>query len=272
MTKRRQGFAIDVLGDDHQRLALLHHRFEQGHEILDAADFLFEDQHVAILQDALHGLGVGHEVRRQIAPVELHAFDPLDLGRQAFPLVDRDHAVLAHLFHGVRQQIADLAVVVRGDRSDVGHRFLVFDLDGHLLHFLGQVLDRHFDALLHVDRVDARHDAPQALVENGFGQHRGGRRAVARHVAGLAGHFADHPGTHVLVDVLQVDLFRDRDAVLGHRGRSETLLQDDVAALGAEGHLDGSGQLRDPAPNRFARLLVKCDHFRHRMFSPCMFV
>ena len=53
---------------------------------------------------------------------------------------------------------------------------------------------------------------------------------------------ADHLGAHVLEGVLQLDLFRDRDAVLGRARGAEGLLDDDVAALGTEGDLDGVGE------------------------------
>ena len=64
--------------------------------------------------------------------------------------------------------------------------------------------------------------ASQTFVENRFGQHGGGGRAVTRHVAGLAGHFADHAGAHVLVDVFQVDFLGHRDAVLGDGRASQS--------------------------------------------------
>ena len=46
---------------------------------------------------------------------------------------------------------------------------------------------------------------------------------------------------HVLVGVVELDLLGDGDAVLGDDGRAVLLLQDDVAALGTERHLDRVG-------------------------------
>ena len=51
--------------------------------------------------------------------------------------------------------------------------------------------------------------------------------------------------------VLQVDLLGHRDAVLGDRRRAELLVEDDVAALGAQRDLDRLGQLL--TPRRIAR-------------------
>ena len=113
---------------------------------------------------------------------------------------------------------------------------------------------------LHEHRVDAGDDGLEALVVDGLGQHgrRGG--AVAGHVGGLAGDLLDHLGAHVLVLVFELDLLGDGHAVLGDRGRAERLLDDDVAAPRAERHLDGAGQLRNPALHRLAGVLIERDH------------
>ena len=95
-------------------------------------------------------------------------------------------------------------------------------------------------------RVDAGDDGLEAFVEDGFGQDGGGGGAVAGDVAGLAGDFADHLGAHVFVHVFQLDFLGDGDAVLGDGRRAEALLEDDVAALGAERDLDGAGELLTP--------------------------
>ena len=140
-----------------------------------------------------------------------------------------------------------------------------------LLELVGDVGDGLLDALLQLDRVDAGHDRPEPFVEDGLGHDGGGGGAVAGDVAGLAGDFADHPGAHVLVDVLQVDLLGHGHAVLGDRRRAEALLQDHVAAAGPERHFDRLGQLGNAAPHGVAGFLVKRNHLGHEMSSPCMF-
>src|SRR5439155_2611318 len=72
---------------------------------------------------------------------------------------------------------------------------------------------------------------------------------------------------HVLVLILQLDLLGDGDPILGDRGRAEALLQDDVAALGAERDPNGAGQLGDAPPHGLAGLLIERDLLRSHSAS-----
>jgi hypothetical protein len=82
---------------------------------------------------------------------------------------------------------------------------------------------------------------------DGLGQNGRGGGAVAGNVGGLAGDFADHLRAHVLEAVLQFDFFRNGDAVLGDGRETEFLLDDYVAALGAESDLHSVRQQVDAA-------------------------
>src|SRR5262249_41757735 len=149
------------------------------------------------------------------ALVELHAFDHFESGFNRFGFLDGDGAVLADLVHRVRDDFADGGVPVGGNGRDLLDLFLVLDLLGDL----GQVLNGGFngllDAALDADRAGAGGHVLEALAENRFRQDGGGGGAVARGVAGLAGHLAHHLGAHVFIGVFEVDLFGDRHAVLG---------------------------------------------------------
>src|SRR2546425_12325543 len=58
-------------------------------------------------------------------------------------------------------------------------------------------------------------------------------------------HFLHHLGAHVLDRVLELDLLRDGNAVLRDGWITELLVDDNVPALGTEGHLHRLGQLVD---------------------------
>ena len=163
-------------------------------------------------------MGIGHEIRRKVAAIELHTFDPFDLGAQRLAFVDRDDAVFADFFHCVCEQATDFAVVIRGDGTHVRHVGLIFDLDRHALQLGGDIGDGRFDALLHENRVDAGDHSLQAFVENRFSHHRGSRRTVTSDIARLAGNFPDHAGANVFVGVFEVNFLGHGDTVLGDGG------------------------------------------------------
>ena len=65
------------------------------------------------------------EVRREVAAVELHALDDVELVLQARAFFNRDHAFLADLLHRLGDGLADRLVGVRGDRADLRDRLVV---------------------------------------------------------------------------------------------------------------------------------------------------
>ena len=87
---------------------------------LQAGELLLVDEDVGVLELGHHLLGVGDEVGREIAAVELHALDDVELGLEALRLLDGDDALVADLLHGLGELGADLGVAVGGDGADLG--------------------------------------------------------------------------------------------------------------------------------------------------------
>ena len=79
----------------------------------------FGDQDVGLVEDGFLPLGVGDEVGRDVALVELHALGELELHAEGVGLLDGDDAVLADLVHGVGDEVADVWVG-GGDGGDLG--------------------------------------------------------------------------------------------------------------------------------------------------------
>jgi len=117
------------------------------------------------------------------------------------------------------------------------------------------------DAALDGDRAGPGGDVLEAAAEDGLGQDgcRGG--AVTSGVAGVARHFAHHLGAHVLERILEVDLLGHGDTVLGDCGGAELLVEDDVAALGAEGRGHGLAQDGNTPQQGLPRGLIKLQLF-----------
>ena len=117
-------------------LPLLRDLLEHREEILHRRDLLVVDEDVRVLEHRLHPLRIGDEVRREVAAVELHAFDRLERRLEALGLFDGDDAFLADLLHRFRDQVADLLVVVGGDGADLRDLLLARGRDGDLLELL----------------------------------------------------------------------------------------------------------------------------------------
>ena len=125
-------------------------------------------------QRLLHGqrlvVRAGGEVRADVALVELHAFDEVELGLGALGLFDGDDAVFADLVHGLCEQLADLFVRVRADGADLGDLGARLDLGREL----GDLLDRDghglVDALLDLGGVGDRGGGLEALAEDRLGE------------------------------------------------------------------------------------------------------
>jgi hypothetical protein len=71
-------------------------------------------------------------VGREVALVELHALEELDLGLEALALLDGDDAVLADLVHRLGDDLADLLVLVGRAGADLRDLLGAGDLLGHL--------------------------------------------------------------------------------------------------------------------------------------------
>src|SRR5262245_9635371 len=267
--ERRERLTLDVFSDDEERAALLGNLLEDRKEVLHRRDLLVVNEDERVLEDRFHLLRIGHEIRRDVAAVELHAVDRLERRLEALGLFDGDDAVFADLLHRLGDQVADLRVVVGRDGADLRDLFLAAGRDADLLELIDDGRHRAIDTALDGHRVRAGRDVLEAFAEDRLREDRGGRRAVARVVARLGRDFLHHLRAHVLERVLELDLLRDGDAVFGDRRCAELLVDDDVPALRAEGHLDRFGELVDAALEGRARVLIEMEFLRcHGTESP----
>src|SRR5207244_11746156 len=124
------------------------------------------------------------------------------------------------------------------------------------------------DAALQGHRVRTGRHVLEAAAEDGLGEDRRRRRAVARNVGGLGRDFLQHLGAHVLAGVLQLDFLGDGDAVLGQGGAAELLGDDDVPPFRPERHLDGVRHDVDTAQQRGAGFFIEQKLLGHGYFPP----
>ena len=234
--QRGKGLTVDVLGNDHERLLGLGDLFQQRQEIRHRGDLACVQQDVRVVRSGFHPLRVGHEVRGDVALIELHSLGELELEAHGRRFLDGDDTVLADLAERLGDELADLRVL-RGDRRHVRDLLLLLDLAGRLQQQVGHGGGRRVDPLLHGHGVGARGDGAAALADHRLRQHGRGRGAVAGHVVGLGGYFLGELSPQILVGVLEVDLTRDGHAVVGDGRSAPLLIDDDVAALRTQRHL-----------------------------------
>ena len=84
-------------------------------------DLLLVEKDERLVENGFHALRIRDEVRGEVAAVELHAFDDVELGLEALAFFDRDHAFLSDLAHRFSEDLADRLVRVRGDRADLSN-------------------------------------------------------------------------------------------------------------------------------------------------------
>ncbi len=117
-------------------------------------------------------------------------------------------------------------------------------------------------------RVDAGGNPLQAFFENGLGQNRGSRRAVAGDVVRLAGGFLDQLGAEILERIVEFDVFGNRDAVFGHFGRAPTFVEHCIATARAQRAADSLGQFRNPRQQRLPGFIIVYDLLCHSRNPP----
>ena len=259
--ERRERLALDVFGDDQERFAGLCHLLEKRQHVLETADFLLVNQDVGVLKNRLEVLGIRHEVRREVALVELHAFDDVEGRLDALGFFNGDRAVLADLVHRISDNLADGGVPVRGNGGDLSDLVAILDL----LADLGEFRDDGFNGFaytaLEAGRVGARGHVLQAFAINRFGKQGGRGGSVTGDVACLAGDFADELSAHVFIGVFELDFLGDGHAVLGDGGAAEFFVENYVATGGPKSGLHGFRQLLDAAEQRMPRGFVKRELF-----------
>ena len=102
-----QRFAFHIFSHDEQRTTGLGDLFQQRQQVANVGDLFFVQQDVRIIQCRALAVLLVDEVRRQVAAVELHAFDDFQFVLQARTVFDGDHAFLADLLHRIGNDLAD---------------------------------------------------------------------------------------------------------------------------------------------------------------------
>ena len=260
--ERGKSLAIDVLGDDQKGLARLHDLLEHGKHVLHRRDLRVHEEDVRVVEHCFLTLKVRNEVLGQVALVELHALDEVEIHTEGVGLFNRDNAVLADLVDGIGDDATN-GGVSGGDAGDLSDLGLVVDLLGLRADALHSSGDSLLDAALEAQRAGAGSNVAQTFTHEGLGEHGGGGGSITSDVVGLGGHLLDELGTHVLEGIFEFDLTGDGYAVVGDGGSTELLVEHHVATLRAERDLDSIGERVDARLEGAASVLVKLENLGH---------
>ena len=257
-----QSLALEILRNDEQRATRLGNFLEHRQQVLDGGNLLVSEQDERVFQNGFHALHVGSHIRGDVALVELHALDRLDVDAEGLGFLDGNDAFLADDFHGLGDLGAN-DLVARGNGADIGDLLFVLNRDGVSLDGLNDSLGGLLDAATNGQRIRASGDVAQTLGHDNVGEQGCGGGAVARAVVGLGCGFLHELGAHVLHGILELDFLGNRHAVVGDGGSAIGTLKSDVATLGAKGNLNGVGQLGDASSKAAAGLGLEFNVFSH---------
>src|SRR5579875_300338 len=231
-----EGISIYILCDDNDWPPLLRDLLQQGDEIGCGANLFLIDEDVGIFEDGLHTLGVGDEVRGDVALVKLHAVYELGVGLEASALFYGNHSILPYTFDSICDELADLRIVP-GDSGDAGDFGLVSaHFHGELLQLFHGALHSALNTVLDLQGVTAGSYIAEAFLKNSLSQHGGGGGSIASHIIGFAGNLFYQLRPHVLVGVFQLDLFSDGDPIFGDGGGTPFFIENHISAFGAKGY------------------------------------
>src|SRR5262249_25796165 len=90
------------------------HGCQEPQQLVQPGEFLLVNQQIGVFHLGQHLVGVGDEVRRDIATIELHPLDHIQLGLERLRLLHGDHTLVADLLHGIGDEAANLRIPVSG--------------------------------------------------------------------------------------------------------------------------------------------------------------
>ena len=237
-----QSLAVNILSDDQERLAGLDELVQQRKQILNVGNLLIRDQDVRILEVRFHLLGIICHVSADIATVELHTFDQLQLILHGLGFLDGDDTVLGNLLHRVSDHLADF-LAAGGNRSDLLDMILAVDRSCHRLDCLDSRISSLLHALAKDNRICACSQVLHALVDHCLSKDRSSCRAIAGDIVRLLSDLLHKLGAHVFEAVLQLDFLRDGHAIVCDDRCAVALVKNDISALRTKRNFDGICQL-----------------------------
>ena len=136
---------------------------------------------------------------------------------------------------------------------------LALDGDSLLVETNDDLINSSLDSASQVHGVHAGGDGLAALLEDEASEDSGGGGTITSLVVNLGGNLLDEGGTNVVVAILELDILGDSDTILGDLWHAKSAVEDDVAATGSKGNLNGIGESVDALEHECARISSELD-------------
>ena len=225
------------------------------------------DQDIHILKHGFHAVWIGNKVGWQIAAIELHTFDHIKRGFKALGFLDGDNAIFADLFHRIRNQVSNLAIVIGRDSSDLCDFCLLGSLSTHALQTIYNCIDRFLNATLERHRVATCGNVLQTFTIDCLCQNGSCCCSVASDITGFGGNFLHHLRSHIFIRVLKFDLFRNSHTIFSDCRCAKLLVENDIPSLWTQSHLYGIRKRVNATFNLVACVFIKCELFCRHCYS-----
>src|SRR5699024_260046 len=150
----------------------------------------------------------------------------------------------------------------------VGDLVFGFDFASLVLQRCGDSRNSLVDTAAQCDWVGTGSNVAQAFRNQGLSQNSCGGGTVTGYIIGALGNLFDEFGTDFFVGVLELDLFSDRDTIIGDSRRAPLFFQYDIAPAWAQGNFDRLSQGIQTRFEAAASFFVKCNGLSHVLHGP----
>ena len=144
---------------------------------------------------------------------------------------------------------------------------LAADRLAHGLEALNSSAGSSFNAAAQDHRICTGSQILEALADDGLSEQGSGGGAVAGNIVGLGGNFLDELGAHVLKRILELNFLGDGHTVVGDERAAVLLVENNIAALGSKGNLNGIGEGINSTLKRTAGFLAENNLLSHNIDS-----
>ena len=215
-----QSFPVHLFGQNHQGRTGLLNGFQHRHQVGHCTHLAVSEQQQCVVKFADLAVAVGDEIRGAVATVEGHAFSDIELSGQRFGFFDGDHSIDADLVHRFFDHLTHLVIAAGADRGHLTDGISA-DVLASLRETFDHVFNRRFHATSKFDWAGSGCRVSQTFLHHGLRQHGCCGGAISGFVFGLGRHLLDQFGANVFEGILELDLLRNRVAVINDVGCSE---------------------------------------------------